>query len=374
MARGELAADVLILGAGPAGCATALALLAGGVGRVLLADRPLAAPFAIGESATPDVAPLLARLGLESDLCRLGHRTYYGNLAQWGDGPPSVDHFLGRGWDHGWHLDRGAFDCWLRGEAAARGARLLRPASLTGIWPCESGWKVMLHGSDPIFARVVVDAAGRRAPLAARLGARRYRLDAMVALAVRSQTLVSDSLAGLSVIEAFCGGWWYAAPLPGGGALVMLVTDRDIMARHQFRDPEMFAQAWRRTDRLARLMPPPRPPFPIAIFPAFSGFVDRAVGPGWIAVGDALISFDPLTSSGIAGALGDALSAAPVIVAELGSGNAEKDARTYARAADATLKRYLRERSLRYGAVRHWPHSPFWSRRVSPPALANRAI
>jgi flavin-dependent dehydrogenase len=364
MAKGELTVDVLILGAGPAGCATALGLLAAGISRVLLVDRPLALPFHIGESATPDVGRLLARLGVETDLCRLGHRAYYSNLSRWGEGPPILDHFLSRGWDHGWHLDRGAFDSWLRAEATARGARLVHPATLTSILPYANGWRVTADGYGHVRARVVVDAAGRKAPLASRLGARRHRIDSLIALAVRSEAKPSDRLAGLSVVEAFRDGWWYAAPLPSGGAIVMLTTDQDIAAVRRFRNPEVFAQVWRRTDELAQLVPPPCQPYPITIYPAFSGFINRAAGPGWIAVGDALIAFDPLTSSGIAGALSDALSALPVILAELDTGKADDAARTYSRSADATLKRYLGERQHRYNTERRWSESAFWARRA----------
>ncbi len=364
MPKSELTVDVLILGAGPAGCATALALLADGIRRVLLVDRPLAVPFPIGESATPDVGRLLARLGVENELCRLGHRAYYGNVSSWGEGPPIVDHFLSRGWDHGWHLDREAFDGWLRAEATGRGARLLQPATLTSIVPYAQEWRVTVDGYGDVLARVVVDAAGRRAPLASRLGAQRHRIDSLIALAVRSEVKPADRLAGLSVVESFCDGWWYAAPLPSGGAIVMLTTDQDIAAARRFRNPEVFAQVWRQTNQLVQLVPPPCHPHAVTIYPAFSGFIDRAAGRDWVAVGDALIALDPLTSSGIAGALSDALSAVPVILAGLDTGQVEDAGLTYSRSADATLKHYLRERHHRYSSEHRWPESAFWARRT----------
>jgi flavin-dependent dehydrogenase len=307
---------------------------------------------------------LLARLGVEPDLCRLGHRAYYGNVSRWGEGPPIHDHFLSRGWDHGWHLDRGAFDCWLRAEATMRGAQLINPATLTSILPYGDGWSVRVRGYGHILARMVVDAAGRRAPLASRLGAQRHRIDALVALAVQSESKPSARLTGLSVIEAVRDGWWYAAPLPAGGAIVMLATDHDIAAERGFRNPKRFAQAWRETNELVRLAPVPCQPFSVTIFPAFSSFINRAAGPNWIAVGDALAAFDPITSSGIAGALSDALRAVPVILAGLETGKAEDAARSYSRSADATLRRYLSERQRRYATERRWPESAFWARRA----------
>src|SRR5690349_6553232 len=98
--------DVLISGAGPAGCATALALVQAGAA-VLLLDRPLNQPFRIGESATPDVAGHLAKLGLKQALD--DHLPYHGNVSLWGSDTPQLDHFLFRAQGHGWHLDRAAF-------------------------------------------------------------------------------------------------------------------------------------------------------------------------------------------------------------------------------------------------------------------------
>jgi len=156
--------------------------------------------------------------------------------------------------------------------------------------------------------------------------------------------------------------------VPGGSVIVMLTTDRDIAAARGFRQLDIFAASWRRTEELARRVPP-RHIGTIATFPAFTGFIDRAAGPSWIAVGDALIVFDPLTSSGIAGALSDAFAAAPAILAGLNAAAAEDAARAYGRYADATLKRYLRQRRQFYNAERRWPGSPFWARRASSPDL-----
>ncbi len=354
----DLAVDVLILGAGPAGAAVSLGLLAAGVQRVLLADKPIARPFAVGESATPDVPVLLAKLGLERDLGRLGHRPYHGNLSLWG-GAPVMDHFLFRGRGHGWHLDRAAFDAWLQSEAVARGVRLVCPASLSAIAPEPDGWLVRLTNLGTVFARVVVDATGRRAALATRLGAHRRRLDSLVALAARAAP--AEGFTGLSLVEPFADGWWYAAPLPDGQAVVTLMTDRDIARERGFQNPATYLRAWQSSEALAVHVPPVEPSM-IAVFAAHTAFLDQAAGSRWIAVGDALIAFDPLTSSGIAGALDDALAAVPVIQAQLAG--QVGPARAYARRAESTLRRYLAERQQRYAAEPRWHERAFWARRT----------
>ena len=358
---GENAFDVLILGAGPAGAATALGLLASGVERVLMVDRCIAKPFHIGESATPDVAGMLERLGLQKDLGQMGHRPYHGNLSLWGGDTPIVNHFLMRGRGHGWHLDRAAFDAWLRKEAIARGAHLVSQARLYAIEPMNDGWRAKMDHLGEVTARVIVDAAGRSAPLASRLGARRKKLDSMVALAMRTAPV--DSLPGLSLVEPFADGWWYAVSLPDGRTLVTLMTDHDVAQKHRFYNTAAYLDAWRNTEELVKRVPPPYSPESICVFAAHSGFTDKASGNRWIAVGDALMGFDPLTSSGIAGALDDALAAVPAIKAQLeGDIDAAHD---YVRSANATLKRYLSERRKHYSDERRWMEHEFWARRGS---------
>ena len=354
--------DVLILGAGLGGCATALALLRGGPCRVVLADRPRQAPFRIGESATPDVPRLLQRLGLDGDLGKQGHRPCHGTLSLWG-GRREFDDFLRRGQGHGWHLDRAAFDAHLSRQAVAAGARLLEQSGLDDILPTAEGWRVTLTGHTPINARLVVDAAGRGSPLATRLGAKRRRLDELVALAAIAMPAADGSLTGRSMVEPAEYGWWYAAPLPDGRAIVTLMTDADLARELDFGDPIGFHRAWAAMDELKRLVPLPAKPVPLALFAAHSSFIDRAAGPGWLAVGDALIGFDPLTSSGMAGALDDALSAAETILAWMSGAPPAEPGLAYGRRADSTIKRYLADRSRIYGLERRWPDSRFWQRR-----------
>ena len=295
-------AQVLILGAGPGGCATALALLGAGVEGVVLVNKPARTPFRIGESATPDVSNLLKRLGLSASLSQAGHCEYHANLSLWG-GVRRIDDFLRRGKGHGWHLDRAAFDESLRRAAIDRGARLFSPATAADLARRDGAWQVGVDlggtARERVRALVLVDAAGRRAPLACRLGATRYRIDRMVALAHVAPAC--SGLAGLVLTEPFAEGWWYAAKRPDDRAIVTLMTDADIARRRGWRHWACYREAWEETAELRLRVPPPQRESLVATFPAHSGFTDRAAGAGWIAVGDAIISFDPLTSSGIAG-------------------------------------------------------------------------
>lgn len=363
--------DVLIVGAGPAGAALALALKQGGVASVLLVDRPARRSFRIGESAAPGLSTLLRRLGLDDRLESRGHNPCYGNLSVWGRPALAVDDFMSRACGPGWHLDRETFDAWLRAEALASGAQLLSPANLAAVRRDRDGWQADLRAEGRDFevkTRWIVDATGRPAALARRSGARLHRLDRLVALAAIAEPAERRGFGGYSLIEAVSIGWWYAARLPGGDAVVALMTDADLARDADLLSPNVFGQSWTETSEIRRLVPPPAEAARPAVFAAGTQFLDRAIGAGWLALGDALIALDPLSAAGITGALEDAIAAADTIIRllhEPGSSRARDLRAAYAARADATLRRYLGERRAIYGREGRWNESRFWRRRTA---------
>lgn len=348
--------DVLIAGAGPAGCATALALVAAGIEKIALVDRAEPAPFIPGESATPDLPELLTRLGLSDDVRHFGHDPYYGNLTAWG-GAPRLALFGRRG--NGWHLDRSAFERWLRAEACRRGVTLLCPAQPHAVERCAAGWHVEVSGFGGVRAKILVDAGGRRAPLARRLGAQRIRLDTLVALTLRLPGGAVRHLTGYSFVEAASDGWWYAAQVPSGGAVVMFMTDHDIALR--YRRKSHFLESLRETALIGSRLVLGAPTAALQVHAAHAGYVQPGAGDRWLAVGDALLTLDPLTSSGLSGAFNDAFVAARAIGDML---NGKPADRAYAQRVSTAIERYRAQHAAYYALERRWPNSLFWSRRI----------
>ena len=354
---------VLILGAGVAGSAAALALAKRGIGPVLMVDKGLPRPFAIGEGATPEVPRLLAQLGVNAHMQAAGHRQHHATLSSWG-GNAHYNDFLFKGGGVGWHLDRSRFNQTLRQTAqeriAAADGTVLQDCWIRQVKRDQSGWLVDLgpdHGT--VRADCLVDAGGRASPLARKLGAKRIRFDRQVALAVVSPN-TPTSLAGLSLVEAEELGWWYAAPLPQGGTMVALMTDYDLAQDAGLLDRECFLRRWQQSPTLQdHGIVPPDLPMPPHVFAAHAGCCSRAAGPGWIAVGDALIGYDPLTSSGIAAALSDADAAAAVVDNQ----DQRQAADVYAQRANRAVERFLTERHQLWMAETRWPQSPYWQRR-----------
>jgi len=373
--RREAMFDVAVVGAGPAGAATARRLAQRGL-RVLLLERSRMDTPRIGESLAPAVQPALRSLGVWDDFIALGALPSWGTRSVWGEAQPQSHSHLQNPWGCGWHVDRAAFDRMLAQAAAAAGAQLregtgLHHAQFDGVAWC-------LHTTDtaaaPLQARVLVDATGRRAQLARAFGAKRLQFDSLVGVAVRWLGTAPDEQGHL-LVEAAADGWWYSAPLPAGGMVAMLMTDADLCARqHLNRAPAWhgaLAAAPTSHERLRAAACASTPQVHCAHSQRVRQDAAHAVGP-WLAVGDAALAVDPVSGSGVLRALNTAQAAAETVCQVLG---AEADWRAavvaYEAGRDAECTDFLIERAAYYAAEDRFA-SAFWRRREARGRSAER--
>ena len=361
-------ADVLILGAGPAGAIAALNLAAHC--RVLLLDRLPEPAQRIGESLPPAARRLLADMDLWQAFAAQGHAPCYGNRSIW-NGEWAEQDFLRDPDGHGWHLDRARFESWLRAEALARGAALLAPATLLSVARLEGGWQVLVQtaaGPVQLQARLLIDAGGRASLLGKKLGARRTRQDKLVCVWLYGHDRGETPADGLSHIEAAEHGWWYSAALPGKRRVLAFHTDADLPPARRFRESGWLAKAVGEAPGLAALLD--RSGFSADgeahIAAAHSSELQPAAGDAWLAVGDAALGFDPLSSQGLFNALYTGLAGAEAGYRHLrGETAAIADYRRQladiARAYRDHLRLYYREES-------RWADAPFWQRRQAASA------
>ena len=89
--------------------------------------------------------------------------------------------------------------------------------------------------------------------------------------------------------------------------------------------------------------------------------LERVTGDGWLAVGDAATTFDPLSSQGILKSLRSGVLAS-FAVADYFKGTAS-GLEKYEALTTREFKDYLAARADFYGRERRWEDSPFWRRR-----------
>lgn len=311
----SLATEYLIVGGGPAGLTMARLLALKGR-QVLLVDAATKPPKRL-ELIAPIALETMAKLGLlqlldDPALARpcLGIRRRRGS---------SDDHedFLGHPHRAGYVVDRAQFDARLRAAASAAGVdcrdgrvhRVDRD-NRTAMMRAGAGDATEVH-----FSGAVVDATGRAATVARRLGARIAVRQHMIAEMIEDANEEdSDGPAWLDFEQAG-SGWCY-----------------------RIRGPNGRLQGWAITDGGSR---PHRTG--ACRVDASSAVLSEAAGLGWLAIGDASASFDPIASQGLYHALSSALVAAGL----LQSGPLDLEhARLY---ATAVLMTHARSETARRG-------------------------
>lgn len=363
--------DVAILGAGPAGSTTALALRRSMPARVLLAEASRYRTDRVGESLAPEASHVLHGLGLLEAFRAEGHDVCPGNCSAWGSDVLGHSDFLFGPYGPGWHLDRARFDAFMAGHAAAAGADLRTGLRFTAAERTSTGFHLRFRSTEgqawSARARFVVDATGLAARFARAQGAVRRVADRLLCF-VELWRRTSGDTSRLSLLEAAEYGWWYSARLPGARIVTMLATDgpragverlTDDTRRHEVLmatkhvAPRLTACGAQRVTSLQRLAP--------------SVVLDPIEADGWLTAGDAASAFDPLSASGILKALRDGVEAARWLAAALQGQPLAPGA--YARAVEARYRTFLDERASFYEGERRWLDAPFWQAR----AAASRA-
>jgi flavin-dependent dehydrogenase len=364
------ATDVLVAGGGPAGAAAAAAARAEGL-EVELVDAAGGAPRP-GESLPPGTDAVLDQIfgprGFDSER----HRPAYGNRSVWGAEGLDEAEFMLNPLGHGWHIDRMAFDASLLDSLRAMGVAVHQHVRLAGQAWGGDGWDVALDGGTrSLHARAIIDATGRSARVARSQGARRHRLDRLVAAYWLLATSGQSEADSTTLVEAVADGWWYTTPLPGGHRVAGFLTDSDLIPPRTARTAAGWSERLGRAPRVedsllragCRLHGSPR------INDAGLAYMDRVAGPGWVAAGDAAVSFDPLSSQGIVTALLMGRAAGAAIAAMVRKGDPEPLI-GYGAEYTTLLQQHRRQRSAFYGLERRWPEAPFWSRRLAPLPVA----
>ncbi|GAX56946.1 NAD(P)/FAD-dependent oxidoreductase [Streptomyces olivochromogenes] len=283
-------ADVLIAGAGPAGCAAAIVCASAGL-RTVLTER-LAAPVARpGEALHPGAETLLARLLPGGFADAVGAR-HEGITVGWGTEP----RFQPFGRDesgpwHGFQVDRRRLDALLLDRAREAGAEVRLGCRVRE--PVVEGGAVTgvrLGGTAaPLRTRTVIDATGRARWLSRALGLtappRSPRLLIRYGYAAGS----CPQRDAAPAIAADRSGWTWTARV-----------GRD---RYQWMRLDFVPEQGR-----PRSGPPKEFAGLVPEGPARSADVSwrlcsRAAGPGWFVAGDAGVLLDPASSHGVLRAL-----------------------------------------------------------------------
>jgi flavin-dependent dehydrogenase len=361
------AVDVLVVGLGPAGSATAIRLAEASVG-VLAVDRAHFPREKIcSEYLSPETARQLDLLGvLESLLPEampldgakvIGPRgsEMTGLFREATPAPPRAA---------GLSLPRRVLDHVLVRRAANVGAEIAEGTSLIAIEPGPLGQRAMLRrgeAHETVDARLVIGADGLRSRLAATLGGRARRwLRRWGFVAHVAEVRGMGSVAEMHVGVAGYVGLNLVAP--GITNVAVVVPER--RAALAGGDPERFwFEALERFPGVRGRVDRTRIVREVMVTGPFAARSRRVIGDGVALVGDAADFFDPFTGEGVCAALRGASLLAPVAIAALaGTGPVRRTALEPYRLArrDAFAGKWAVERMIGHA--------------MASPALFDRAV
>ena len=369
--------DVVILGGGPAGTATALSLRQHVPSLSLtIIEQSGYDAMRIGETLPPLAQPLLERLGVWDAFLEEGHMPAYGSCSAWGSDELWEHEFIYHPAGRGWHLDRKRFDAMLARAASAAGVTLYTGAKFIAARPSgPKRWRLTARTEQgeeiSIETAFVVDATGRRAVFASRQGIGKVLLDQLLGVFVCFGTHgggapVADTY---TLVEAWEEGWWYCASLPEEKIAVVCMSDADIVKKRRLNTASQWLELMSRTRHLKERVRGAEPLTAPAVNAAHSQRLERTTGEGWLAVGDAANTFDPLSSAGICKALRHGVMASYAI-GDYFKGSVSS-LKKYEAVVASEFEGYLSTRADFYGRERRWAHAPFWRRRHPRARVAN---
>ena len=348
-------ADCIVIGGGPAGTTAATRLAQ--MGRhVVLLERSQVPRFHIGESLMPETYWSFERLGL-LDKLKASHfpRKYSVQFVN-DSGKESVPFYFFETNPHEssvtWQVWRADFDRMLLDNARARGVevrtetrvtdvlfdgdravgvRTLRaaaahtPAGITSLRDGNAkesaraavtvgsagdetatmvGGPASGDGGEEIRAPVVVDASGQQSLLANRFGLRRFdsRLKNGAVWtyyrgARRDPGIDEGATLVLHVRDK--KGWFWYIPLPDDVVSIGVVGSMDYLLKGRGEPEQTFHEELARCPAAHERVTGAEQYGPYFVTRDFSYVSERAAGPGWVLVGDALCFLDPIYSSGV---------------------------------------------------------------------------
>ena len=309
--------DALIVGAGPAGAATAIELAARGH-RVLLVDRAaFPRPKPCSEYLNPRAVERLAALGVLPALIAAGAQPLRGSQVFSHRGGALVGDFAASApVGDGLALPRTLLDATLVDAARRAGVTVLERTLVRGLLERDGAIAgAMLEAQSGqargVEARIVIGADGLRSTVARRIGSQRYGRPARLAFVAHLPA--PAWLAHHAQMHLGRSGYVGINRVGPSLANVALVVPQAAAAAARGDATRFFFAQLAGYPRLREAFRPADLAAPVMVTGPFAARATRVIADGALLVGDAAEFFDPFTGEGISRALYDAGLAAEAV-------------------------------------------------------------
>ena len=367
MVRASNSYDVVVIGGGPCGLAVALSLVKNGLSAAII-EKGSYNQKPVGEHLPASALGVLQELGAPAALVDgKEHLHCAGVVSWWGnDDSPHIVNYFFHPFGHGVNLSRPKFDQDFADYARQIGVVIFENAKIQKSSPNTGSWQIDIsHGKnkDCLEALFVVDASGKSASFSRMQGSRIVVFESQLAVIryYTECTLPASNRENHVVIESCDIGWWYFAPLCGGDCVCMLVTDPDLIDLRKHTIDMSWHSKLEKTRAIAQSIHPFTATSDISVCSARTQRLDRFHGEGWLAIGDAAMAFDPLSSHGITKGLRHGWMAGRAVSKHI-AGDTFAIHR-FCHDLENIFCEYLSTRVAYYATKQRWADSLFWRRR-----------
>lgn len=323
-------ADVLIIGAGPAGAIAASMLHDAGFD-VLVVEKQEFPRFVIGESLLPRSMELLEEAGLLEDVQKQGFMRKDGAEVKRGSDDCCIQfaNNFTEGWDYTYQVTRADFDKTLADTIQAKGVPILWRYGVVDVRFEEDATRSYVRLESPdgqaqeVTARFILDGSGYGRVLPKLLG-----LDEQSHLPPREAYFThvtgdvrpkgdAEGRIWICLLDDVDNAWVWIIPFSNGLTSVGVVAKPDFLARYP-EDPDQKLRAIldENPNTHGRLKDAGFS-FPVRRIQGYSVSVKQLYGPGYALMGNATEFLDPVFSSGVTLAMESGSQAAKILIREL---------------------------------------------------------
>ena len=342
--------DVLIIGAGPAGSASA-AILAGHGHKVLMLEREKFPRYHIGESLLPFTFEPLKRLGMIDKMRQSAFVKKYSVQFVSPSGRASQPFYFFNRYDREtvaqtWQVLRSEFDQMLLDNARERGAEVLEETTVIELIRENgrvAGARAQTKGGAPVEYRaaITLDCSGKEAFAAVRNGWRQndpYLNKIAVWTYYKGAQRDAGIDAGATTVAYVPEkGWFWYIPQHDDMISVGVVAEGKYLTRDGVKEPrDIFHREVEQNQWVKQHLAVGRQTGPFRLTSEYTHHARHCASEGLLLVGDAFAFLDPVFSSGVMLAIKSGTLAGDAVHKAIADGDLSA-----ARFAD--YGRYLRE-------------------------------
>ncbi|QHI35576.1 Putative FAD-dependent oxidoreductase LodB [Kordia antarctica] len=353
--------EVIIIGNGIAGVTLAVLLQRKNIPFVLLYREEEKLPFALGETLPPSAMSLLNELELLSLFEENAYRKTYGYHSMWGSSRVTDMNFYHQNpYKNGLKINK------------HQTLEKLRETIKDNMVSYRKGFEIIHeeHGNTVVLAKnegvkiiqgkILIDATGRNRAVLQKLKIESVIHDELVAVSCHIPKIKHPKLTHEVYVESFKDGWGIVSALSETENICTIFTNKGNEILAKLKDISQWKSTLAETVYLKDFLTE-NTEAKIKGGNANSSVANQLAGTNWLALGDAAMSFDPLSSHGITNAMYTSAKALEAIEKKLNFADVEAFPEY-----DSTMKiifqQYLQSKNRLYQQEIRWKDVEFWER------------